>query len=203
MPRIAAPTVAEHRARQREALLDAAEELVLAGGFEALTFAALGERTGLARPSLYGYFRSRDDVVVALCERELPRWLDEVGRAMAEAGGVEDRVAAYVERQLELAAAGRHRLGPLLMAAPLGREARDRIRELHQRFAPNLARVLGGGADGDARVMAELVQGVVNAGVSRIEAGDDSGTVIRRAVALVRAGLRAWLGGGTSRARPG
>ena len=46
MPQIDAPTVAEHRAQQRESLLDAAEAILLERGHGALTFRALGERTG-------------------------------------------------------------------------------------------------------------------------------------------------------------
>ena len=65
MPQIDAPTVAEHRAQQREALLDAAEAILLDAGHGALTFRALGERTGLARNSIYRYFGSRDDLIAA------------------------------------------------------------------------------------------------------------------------------------------
>ena len=46
---------------------------------------ALGERTGLARNSIYRYFTSRDDLIAALCERDMPRWLEELEAAMAAA----------------------------------------------------------------------------------------------------------------------
>ena len=87
MPQIDAPTVAEHRAQQREALLDAAEAILLEAGHSALTFRALGERTGLARNSIYRYFSSRDDLIAALCERDMPRWLEELEAAMAPPTG--------------------------------------------------------------------------------------------------------------------
>ena len=100
MPQIDAPTVAEHRAQQREALLDAAEAILLESGHGALTFRALGERTGLARNSIYRYFTSRDDLIAALCERDMPRWLDELETAMAPPTGPDARVAAFVSTQL-------------------------------------------------------------------------------------------------------
>ena len=84
MPRISAGTVAEHRARQRQVLLAAARDLLVDGGYPALTFAALARRAGLARPSVYAYFRTREEVVVALCEVELPAVGAEVVRAVAD-----------------------------------------------------------------------------------------------------------------------
>ena len=68
MPKISAPTVAEHRARQRAALLDAARVLLEEQGYPALTFGALADRTGLARPTVYEYFGSKDDLMVARSE---------------------------------------------------------------------------------------------------------------------------------------
>ncbi|MEU0559297.1 helix-turn-helix domain-containing protein [Dactylosporangium maewongense] len=72
MPRINAATVAEHRAQQRLALLAAARDVLLEEGYAALSFAALANRTGLARPTVYSYFTTKDDIVLALCEAELP-----------------------------------------------------------------------------------------------------------------------------------
>jgi AcrR family transcriptional regulator len=70
--------VAEHRTMQRDALLDAARSLLSEGGTEALTFPALAERTGLARSSVYEYFRSRAAVVEELCAVDFPVWAAEV-----------------------------------------------------------------------------------------------------------------------------
>src|SRR5512142_1403773 len=100
MPKINAATVAEHRAQQRDALLAAARDLLLDGGYDALSFGALAEHTGLARPTVYAYFRTKDDVLVALCETELPKVAVEITRAMAQAATPRDRVAAFVEVQL-------------------------------------------------------------------------------------------------------
>lgn len=67
---------------QRGALLDAARSLLSEGGTEALTFPALAERTGLARSSVYEYFRSRAAVVEELCAVDFPVWAAEVEVAM-------------------------------------------------------------------------------------------------------------------------
>ena len=143
MPQIDAPTVAEHRAQQREALLDAAEAILLADGHGALTFRALGERTGLARNSIYRYFTSRDDLIAALCERDMPRWLEELETAMAAADGRDARIAAFVSTQLRLVAQGSHRMAELLGDAPLGPAVRARIDALAYRPAALLEPELG------------------------------------------------------------
>jgi len=163
MPQIDAPTVAEHRAQQREALLDAAEQILLEEGHSALTFGHLGVRTGLARNSIYRYFSSRDDLIAALCERDMPRWLDELRAAMDAAPDADARIAAFVSTQLRLVVAGAHRLAQLLGDAPLGPAVRARINALAYRPAALLEAELKG--DEDARLAAQLVQGVVNAGV--------------------------------------
>jgi AcrR family transcriptional regulator len=160
MPQIDAPTVAEHRAQQREALLDGAEKLLLEEGHAALSFGRLGERTGLARNSIYRYFASRDDLIAALCEREMPGWMEQLEAAMEAAPDADARVAAFVSTQLRLVAAGHHRLAELLGDAPLGPAVRARINALAYRPAA----LLVGELEGD-QLAAQLVQGVVNAGV--------------------------------------
>ena len=162
MPQIDAPTVAEHRAQQREALLDAAEAILLEAGHGALTFGALGQRTGLARNSIYRYFTSRDDLIAALCERDMPRWLEDLEAAMAAADGQDARIAAFVSTQLRLVAHGSHRMAELLGDAPLGPAVRARINALAYRPAALLEPELG---PHDPKLVAQLVQGVVNAGV--------------------------------------
>ncbi|HWK30270.1 MAG TPA: helix-turn-helix domain-containing protein [Solirubrobacter sp.] len=162
MPQIDAPTVAEHRAQQREALLDAAEAILLESGHAALTFRALGDRTGLARNSIYRYFGSRDDLIAALCERDMPRWLEELDAAMHAAGDRDARVAAFVSTQLRLVAQGSHRMAELLGDAPLGPAVRARINALAYRPASLLEPELG---TDEPELVAQLVQGVVNAGV--------------------------------------
>lgn len=168
MPQIDAPTVAEHRAQQREALLDGAEQILLHEGHSALNFGVLGDRTGLARNSIYRYFSSRDDLIAALCEREMPHWLDELRAAMAAAPDPDARIAAFVSTQLRLVAAGHHRLAELLGDAPLGPAVRARINALAYRPAALLEPELAG--DPDAALAAQLVQGVVNAGVRLLHA---------------------------------
>jgi AcrR family transcriptional regulator len=171
MPRIAADTVAEHRAHQHEAILDAAEVILLADGYEALNFRALGEQAGIARNSVYRYFTSCDDIVAALCERDMPRWLVEIESAMAAAPEFDDRIAAFVATQLRLVADGSHRLAEVLGAAPLGPGARARIQALAYGPSTVLEEELRTRGYATPEVTAQLVQGLVGAAVRMLHQG--------------------------------
>jgi AcrR family transcriptional regulator len=189
MPRISAPTVAEHRARQRTALLDAARRLLEERGYTALTFGALADRTGLARPTVYEYFASKDELVVALCEREIGRQAELVRGRLEGATGPRERVAAFVRAQLDLAVEEPRLVAPPGAEVPVGAAARARIRELHQRLASTLTEALGDLDEPDRALLAGLVQGVVNAAIVRIRDGDAPERVLGAAVGLVLEGL--------------
>ena len=190
MPQIDAPTVAEHRARQREQLLDAAERLLIDGGIGALNFRVLGEQTGLARNSIYRYFASRDDIIAAVCERELPEWLERLELAMADESDLDGRVAAFVRTQLTLVAQGHHRLATILGDAPLGPAVRARINALAYRPAVLMEPELAALCDPHPQLSAQLLQGVVNAGVRLLHGAADVAEVeaatIEMAQRLVR-----------------
>jgi AcrR family transcriptional regulator len=177
---------------QRAALLDAARSLLSEGGTEALTFPALAERTGLARSSVYEYFRSRGAVVEELCQVDFPVWAAEVGAAMDGAGSAEGRVEAYVRRQLELVGDRRHRAVVAISASELDAGAREKIRAAHGGLVAMIVEALGELGHPEPRLGAMLVQGVVDAAVRRIELGaaEDPGVIADAAVALVLRGAR-------------
>jgi AcrR family transcriptional regulator len=192
VPRIRAASVAEHRSMQRAALLDAARSLLSEGGTEALTFPALAERTGLARSSVYEYFRSRAAVVEELCEVDFPVWAAEVEAAMAAAEGPEAKVEAYVRRQLELVGDQRHRAVVAISASELDAGAREKIRAAHGALVGVIVDVLGEMGHAEPRLAAMMLQGVVDSAVRRIELGAEEPGVV--ADAAVRMALRGVLG---------
>ncbi|WP_431994199.1 TetR/AcrR family transcriptional regulator [Streptomyces griseoflavus] len=183
--------MAEHRSMQRAALLDAARSLLSEGGTEALTFPALAERTGLARSSVYEYFRSRAAVVEELCEVDFPVWAAEVEAAMAAADGPEAKIEAYVRKQLELVGDRRHRAVVAISASELDAAAREKIRAAHGGLIAMIVEALGGLGHSDPRLAAMLVQGVVDAAVRRIElsAAEHPDTITRAAVSMILRGV--------------
>src|SRR5260370_23584320 len=86
---------------QRTALLDAARDLLADGGMAALTFAALAERAGLARSSVYEYFKSRADVVEALSVEAFPAAVAHIMVVLLAQPTPARQIPAYVRRQLE------------------------------------------------------------------------------------------------------
>ncbi|MFB4192832.1 TetR/AcrR family transcriptional regulator [Streptomyces carpaticus] len=171
MPRIQAASVAEHRSLQRGALLDAARSLLSEGGASALTFPALAARTGLARSSVYEYFRSRGAVVEALCAVDFPLWAAEVEAAVSAADSPREQVAAYVRAQLALACDARHRAVVAISAMELDTATREKIKAAHGGLFELIAEALRGLGHADPRAAAALLQGVVDAAVRRALAG--------------------------------
>ncbi|WP_433573870.1 TetR/AcrR family transcriptional regulator [Streptomyces sp. CA-251247] len=184
--------MAEHRTMQRDALLDAARSLLSEGGTEALTFPALAERTGLARSSVYEYFRSRAAVVEELCAVDFPVWAAEVETAMQRADSAEDKVEAYVRRQLALVGDRRHRAVVAISASELDAGAREKIRAAHGGLIAMIVEALGELGHEQPRLAAMLLQGVVDAAVRRIELGaaEDPASVADAAVSMALRGVR-------------
>ncbi|WP_329392235.1 TetR/AcrR family transcriptional regulator [Streptomyces sp. NBC_01716] len=184
--------MAEHRTMQRGALLDAARSLLSEGGTEALTFPALAERTGLARSSVYEYFRSRAAVVEELCAVDFPVWAAEIEFAMADAPTPETKIEAYVRRQLSLVGDRRHRAVVAISASELDAGAREKIRAAHGGLIAMIVDALSELGHEQPRLAAMLLQGVVDAAVRRIELGaaEDPGVIAEAAVSMVLRGVR-------------
>jgi AcrR family transcriptional regulator len=177
---------------QRAALLDAARALLSAGGTDALTFPALAQRTGLARSSVYEYFRSRAAVVEELCSVDFPVWAAEVEAAMASAGTSEEKIEAYVRQQLALVGDRRHRAVVAISAGELDAGAREKIRAAHGGLVAMVVEALSALGHEQPRLAAVLLQGVVDAAVRRIELGaaEDPEQITEAAVSMALRGVR-------------
>lgn len=132
---------------------------------EALTFPALAARTGLARSSVYEYFRSRAAVVEALCEVDFPLWAAEIEAGMESCDTAAGRIEAYVRGQLALAADPRHRAVVAISALELDEAARERIRAAHGKLVGLVTLALEELGHTQPRLTAALLQGVVEAAV--------------------------------------
>ena len=58
----------DKRARTRAALVDAARQIIRAQGYEALTLASVAERAGMTTGAIYGNFKNRTDLLMAVAE---------------------------------------------------------------------------------------------------------------------------------------
>ncbi|HET7902009.1 MAG TPA: TetR/AcrR family transcriptional regulator [Candidatus Nanopelagicales bacterium] len=191
MPRIDAPTVVEHHAQRRAALLAAAEELLAESGVDAVTPAAVGARAGLARSSVYQYFASGPAIIAAVVEDAFPRATEQLRAAMAAATTPERQVDAYVRTALALADDRTHRSLRALSAAELPEECRSRMDELHRAQTAPLVEALEEMDVADSALTARLVSGVVRAAAQAVAEGAPAARVTRRTLALIHEGIGA------------
>ncbi|WP_259464818.1 TetR/AcrR family transcriptional regulator [Streptomyces sp. TLI_171] len=160
--------MAEHRQLQQAALLDAARVLLAEGGRDALNFSALAARAGLARSSVYEYFRSKSELVEALCAVDLPLWAAEIEAAMTARDSPADRIEAYVRGQLALATDPVHRAVVAVAEFELDDAARGRIRAAHAGLTAMVVHSLEELGHRRPGVAAVLLQGVVEAAVRQL-----------------------------------
>lgn len=186
MPKISAPTVAEHRVRQRSALLEAATELLVSGGVNAVTPAAVGAAAGLARPSVYQYFSSGADILAAVIEDAFPRANARLKLALDSANGPAERLDEYVRVTLRLAAEGAHRPVAALAAAQLPKECLARLDELHHEQAAPFMQALQELEVPELMITAQLLGGALEAAMAAVESGALVDAVTERTLALIR-----------------
>ncbi|MEU8507687.1 helix-turn-helix domain-containing protein [Streptomyces brevispora] len=184
MPRISAATVAEHHAQQRLALVRAARELLEGGDAEAVTFTTVARATGLARNSVYKYFPGRPELLAAVVEDAMPRWTDAIRAGMSAAGTPEEKIAAYVSSQLDLVRSGEHRIAQTLAQVRDAAVVRESAAQAHRELLTPLIGALTELGEEDPRRTALLLQGIVNAATTALEAGDDHMAVTDRAVRM-------------------
>lgn len=90
--------------KSRALVLDAAERVMAADGFEAATIARVVEEAGVPLSSVYHYFGSKDGVLLAVMERGAQRFfadLPEADRRVGRAGDHLLRVVVTVVQALE------------------------------------------------------------------------------------------------------
>ena len=127
------------RPDKEEQILDVAERTVLAQGVEALSVAAVARELGVAPNSIYWYFPSRDDLLVATARRILNRIVANEPETL---DGVE-RILWFVDQMGDLhrvrfALARRARDAPVLAAflVELAAHLRDGLRTALEPLAP-------------------------------------------------------------------
>lgn len=159
-------------------------------GAEAVTLAAVAKRAGLSRTTLYGYFASRDDLIVAVCEDAVVTWCDTIIRSMTAETDPERQLRQYVEAQLEAAADTRHELAMLLLQSGVSAQGYERIRDAHAPLRQALLDTLVGMRLAAPERAAAFVQAAVTAAYEQIRAGSEPAAVTNDTYRFVTAGLR-------------
>lgn len=143
--------------RSTNALLEAAGELIVEGGFEALTFAAIGERSGYSRGLVTARFGSRDGLIEALIDRIVTGWSHKnvIPRTRGKTGL--EGVLILIDAIRAQAARDPKALKVLYVlmfeAIGSGGELRRRFAKFHETFRADFAHFVAKGTrDGTIRV---------------------------------------------------
>ncbi len=90
-----ANTLEQHKARQRELILDAAGEIFIARGISGLSMSALASSAGMTRPTLYNYFTDVDAVIAAYGRREVARYTEELQQQLSTGEGPAEQLEMF------------------------------------------------------------------------------------------------------------
>jgi AcrR family transcriptional regulator len=205
MPRISAPTVREHVARQERAILDAAAELFATRGVADTDLADIARAVGLARSSLYRYFPDKDHILAAWLGRELEPLEVEVARIESDGRSAIARIDAWVDAVLTWAGRSGGDTVPRLLAQ-VGAVTTDvqqviatsasRLREPLRRMVAEAAGESETDPDGPSRpappdpvLAADLLLGAVDAGIEAVGRGAPTDQVRHAVGTMARAVL--------------
>ncbi|NKB91257.1 MAG: TetR family transcriptional regulator [Candidatus Nanopelagicales bacterium] len=194
MPRITAPTVAEHRDQRRADLVAAGQELLVTKGSDAVTMTAVAARAGLSRTAVYEYFTSTDELVAVVLSDQMVLWQEALRQrlhaAPPETGDL-DTVRIYVEVAMGLVADGHHSLVVLLTMDTLTEDVRHRLSAAHAAVAAPVGKALAQIGIRDVDQATNYVHAAIEAAARRITPGQDARAEIAAVAAFTVAGVRA------------
>lgn len=95
---------AEQKAARRDEILSACLSLYQTKSFRDISMGDIAEYTSFSRPSIYNYFETKEEIFLALFQREYERWtadLEDVidGNERMDASAFADSVAKTVEKR--------------------------------------------------------------------------------------------------------
>ncbi len=71
-------TTPEQIARKREEIVNACEHLYQTMSFREITLKEIGTITSFSRPTIYNYFQTKEEIFLALFQREYDRWNEDL-----------------------------------------------------------------------------------------------------------------------------
>ncbi|MHA6523098.1 TetR/AcrR family transcriptional regulator [Tessaracoccus sp. G1721] len=189
MPRIDAPTVAEHHSRKRATLLAAGAELLAEQGVDGVTLGAVGAAAGLARSSVYQYFDSAPALLAAVVNDLAASAAEHLARTRDAAPTPTARIEEFVRSALDTSMEATHRSLAALDPASLPAECRAHVAALHQRQFEPLRQDLAELGDERPELTAQLIGGVLSAAYRALADGAPKDTVVAHTLAFIGHGV--------------
>ncbi len=169
-------------------MLDAALDLFARHGVSGTSLQMIADAVGITKAAVYHQFRTKEQIVIAVTERELGRLLPALEEAEAQGNGPDARDALLV-RVVEMAVRDRRLVRTLQFDPVVVRLLAEH--EPLQRFMERLYRVLLSDAGLDGRIEAAMFSGAISAAVMHPLVADiDDDTLLDRLINLSRRLLR-------------
>jgi len=176
MPRINAPTLAEHVAHQEAAVIDAARRLFAARGVRQVSLGDIADEVGLRRTSLYRYFPTKAHLVQRWSELTMAPLIEASSSAVATEAAATARLGHWLDVQLDFMLDDEHAalVTASSAAEALPRDVREQIGAQHRELYATLTPLLAGPAGDDAdlvRTRALLIAGLVRSAADLARSG--------------------------------
>lgn len=150
----------------RDAMLDAAKELISDIGYAAMSHADITAAVGMGRTTFYEHFASKEDLLIALVRRDLPPLTVEILQSVDVALPPDERLHQLGFRMVEFV--GTDHIGLILHTEVprLSPEAQRSIAEAHGGIAGEFAAIYRDGvSDGIFRSMPPALVGRMMEGI--------------------------------------
>jgi AcrR family transcriptional regulator len=191
MPRIQTPDLASHRDWRRNQLIEAAASIALESGGAAISVAAVAQRAGLSRTSVYEYFGSGSELVADLVIDELNTFAQTLNTAVADCTDAQCIVTCWVRAALTYIADGRHLLAKALNATAMPQSRTHQIGIAHRALMSPLIKAVEALGVQDSKRALIFIQAITDAATKRIESGHDAEAEIAYATKFCINGLTA------------
>ncbi len=93
--------------QRREEIVNACEQLYQTMSFKDITLKEISKVTSFSRPTIYNYFHTKEEIFLALFEREYDRWNADLEKILNSeqkyaAEQIADQIAKSLERRVQL-----------------------------------------------------------------------------------------------------
>ena len=110
-------------AQRREEIINACEQLYRTMSFREITLKEIGKITSFSRPTIYNYFETKEDIFLALFQREYDLWNEDLTAIL---DGNEKLTKTELSEKIAATLAGREQLLKLLSMNTYDMEANSR-----------------------------------------------------------------------------
>ena len=87
---------------RKEEIIAACETLYQTMGFKEITMKEIADYTSFSRPSIYNYFETKEEIFLALLQKEYERWIEDLEAVISSRNAMtRDEIAGALARTLE------------------------------------------------------------------------------------------------------